>query len=532
MGYITKDIAIIDEPKIVSLAGAPNFVTFASKAAAKTYIDVDIKINVTQATPDIPVRTVLRVYEAGGTLHEFHGTADPDEVGGSVFYVSTDPADTAENLREALVANAWINANFEVRIPSSWTGGNVANGDTVNIKGKGAGADFRLNITAPNNVASSAYAITWTSNNSTDGDTLKGNASTVEVELDIYENPDTFLGGDDRPLDEAKLGSRTITMQKTYAGAPIWFDVNGPFSKYGGYNLPASAGWFDTGTAKAFRFIAKIRSVNSFNFYQSNTLFAINGFSRLSQPVDMTEYVYGDGPFKLLTAAPTVPYVKGQKAYLNFIYSDAQRGQPSPTYPQITVAYRAFSRAGNYLGSLQRQATTGASLSVVNSVVLELDTVLGAYPLAGEIRAGIAQDGVTVSNEMSFHILPECLHDLQQFTFLNKWGGWEVFNFDAGQRQEVRRSSENYFKTTTPDSVGGPEHTYRVDIDEAFTVEGAPVTDEVAEWLKEFAGSPVVLDAQGRFVLIEDFTLNISDASENMHVPVLKYRLNDTFTND
>lgn len=530
MGYITKDIATIDEPKIVSLAGSPNFVTFASKAAAKTYIDVDIKVVATPATPI--ERTLLRVYEAGGTLHEFRGTTDPDEVGGSVFYVSADPSDTAENLREALVANPWMDANFEVRIPSNWNGAAVTNGDTLNIRGKGAGADFRLNITAPNNVGSSAYVITWASNNSTNGDTIKGDASTVEIELDVYENPDVFLGADDRPLDEARLGSKTITMQKTYAGSPVWFDVNGPFAKYGGYNLPAASGWFDTGTAKAFRFIAKVRAANSFNFYQSNALFAINGFSRLTQPVDMSEYVYGSGPFKLLSAAPTLPYVRGQKAYLNFIYSDPQRGQASPEYPTIQISYAVFSRAGNYIATVLRGATTGAALSVVNSAVLEIDDVLASYPAAGEIRVGVAQNGVTVSNELSFRIMPDCLHDLREFTFLNKWGGWEVFNFDAGQRQEVRRSSENYFKTTTPDSTGGPEHTYRVDIDEAFTVEGASVTDEVAEWLKEFAGSPVILDAQGRFVLIEDFTLNISDASENMHVPVVKYRLNDTYTND
>lgn len=524
MGYITKDIAIIDEPKIVSLAGSPNFVTFASKAAAKTYIDVDIKVVATPATPI--ERTLLRVYEAGGTLHEFRGTTDPDEVGGSVFYVSAGPSDTAENLREALVANAWIDANFEVRIPSNWNGTEVTNGDTLNIRGKGAGADFRLNITAPNNVGSSAYAITWASNNSTDGDTIKGDNSTVEIELDIYENPDVFLGDDDRPLDEAKLGSKTITMQKTYAGSPVWFDVNGPFAKYGGYNLPAASGWFDTGTVKAFRFVAKVRATNSFNFYHSNVLFAVNGFSRLTQPVDMSEYVTGENVQKLLTNAPTVPYVKGQSAYINFLY------QRPHAVGYIYVLYSVYSRSGKFMGAIQKHDVLVSALHVANSRKLDIDSVLSVYPDAGEVRVGLYSNGAAISNTLNFRIVPECLHDLREFTFLNKLGGWDVFNFDAGQRQEVRRSSESYFKTTTPDSTGGPEHTYRVDIDEAFTVEGAPVTDEVAEWLKEFAASPVILDAQGRFVLIEDFTLNISDASENMHVPVVKYRLNDTYTND
>lgn len=531
MGYITRNIAEISEPKIVSLAGSPNFVQFASKPAAKTYIDVDVKITVLPTTPTPETRSILRVYEANGTLHEFHGTTDVDKVGGSVFFISPITSDTAENLREALLANAWIDANFEVRIPSVWTGAEVANGDTINIKGKGAGEDFRLNITAPFNSANSAYVITWTSNTSVDGDTIKGNASTVEIELDIYENPDVFLGADDRPINEDKLGAKTVTMQKTYAGDPLFFDVNALFSKYGNYNAPTT-GWFNTGTAKAFRFIAKIRSFNSFNFYQSNTLFAINGYSRLSDPVDMSDYIYGSGTFNLLSAAPQLPYVRGQAAYLNFIYADPQRGQAAPVYPNISVGYAVYSRAGNYIATVQRQTTTGATLYVVNSVKLQIDAVLDLYPTAGQIKVGIMQDGVLISTQLDFRILPECLHDLREFTFLNKWGGWEVFNFDAGERQEIRRTAETYFKTNTPTSKGGPEHVYSVALDDTYTVEGAPVNDEVAEWLKEFAASSVIFDSEGRQILIEEFTLPITDTSQNMQVPTLKYRFNDTYTND
>lgn len=527
MGYITKDIATITEPKIVSLAGSPNFVQFASKAAAKTYIDVDIKVVVTPATPTPAVRSVLRVYEANGTLHEFHGTTDPEEVGGSVFFISADVTDTAENLRQALVANAWLDANFEVRIASVWTGAAVANGDTINIKGKGAGEDFRLNVTAPNNVANSAYVITWASNTSNDGDTIKGNASTVEIELDVYENPDVFLGEDDRPIDEAKLGVKTVTLQKTYAGSPVWFDLNGLFSKYGGYNIPSASGWFDTGTVQAFRFIAKVRAINSFNFYQSNALFTLNGFTRLTQPVDLSEYIMGENIIKLLSNAPDgQPYVSGQKAYLNFIYSGPRTGA------YISVRYNAFSRSGKFLGSIQKHDIADTSLYVVNTVRLVLDDILAIFPSAGEIRVGLIRNGAALSYETSYRIMPECLHDLREFTFLNKLGGWDVFNFDADEKQDIKRSAETYYKTTTPTSTGGPEHVYSVDVEDTFTIEGAPVRDEVAEWLKELAASHVILDAQGRQILIEDFMLSIAAGSENMQVPTIKYRLNDTYTNE
>lgn len=528
MGYITKDIAQITEPKVVSLAGAPNFVQFASKAAAKTYIDVDVTVNATQDTPI--ARTTLRVYEANGTVHEFHGTTDPEAVGGSTFYVATDPSDTAENLRQALVSNSWMDANFEVRIPSVINGTNIANGRALSIRGKGAGQDFRLNITAPADVANSAYTITWVSDSSTDGDTIKGNASAVELELDVYEDADIFLGADDRPLDEARLGRKTVSLQKTYTGAPVWFDVNALFANYGAYNKPTS-GWFATGTAKVFRFVAKVRSFNSFTFYQSSALFAINGFSRLSEPIDMGAFIYGNGVARPLSAAPTVPYVRGQAAFLNFIYSDPQRGQSAPVYPAISVAYKVLTRGGNFLATVLRQATTGAALFVVNTVRLQLDEVLDLYPTAGEVHVTISQGGADMTEPLKFRILPDCLHELRDFTFLNKWGGWEVFNFDADERRDVSRSAETYNRTNTPQSSGGNEHVYAVSVTDTVTIEGAPVSDAVAEWLMEFAASRVIFDRQGRQIIIEDFTLSVSPTAENMQVPTMKYRLNDTYTN-
>lgn len=532
MGYITKDIAIITEPKIVSLVGSPNFVTFASKAAAKTYIDVDIKIVATPATPSVESRTVLRVYEASGALHEFHGTTDPSKVGGNVFLVASSAADTAENLREALLAVQWIDANFEVRIPSTWTGSEVISGDTLNIKGKGAGAEFRINILAPNNTANSAYAITWTSNTSTDGDTIKGNVAAVEIELDVYENPDTFLGADDRPIDEDKLGRRVLSLQKTYAGAPVWFDVNGAFSKYREYNAPPTSGWFDAGTAKKFRFIAKVKGINNYNFYISNTLFSLNGFARVSAPVNMSDYVYGDSSMLLLTTAPARDYVRGQKAFLNFIYSDPQRGQPAPVYPTLYVRYTLLTRGGNVLAQLDRHAVTGAALSVVNSLVLDIDYILDTYDNVGEVRIGLVQEGAAVSNEIIYNVRPECLHDVTQFVFINSLGGWDAVNFDAPVAENVARSADTYNKTITPQTVGGAENVYTVRVAETFTLEGAPVDDAVAEWLKEFAASPVIFDAAGRQIIIEEFTLAKSDASKNMHTPKLIYRINDTYTNE
>lgn len=529
MGYKTKDIADITEPARVSLAKTSNFVQFASKPSVKTFFDVDIQLTAVPSTPDVSQRTVLRVTDPSGRITEFHGTTVASEVGGSVFYVAQDTADTAENLRQALLNNAWLAANFDIRIPSVWSGSNVANGNTLSIRGKAAGAAFVATVAAPNNAANSAYIITVNSATSTDTDSIKGNADTVEIELDMYEGANVFLGADDRPTDEDKLGTLAVVMQKTYAGQPVWFDVNGPVTQYGPYNLPRE-GWFPTGTVRVFRFVAKVRGINSFTFYQSSALFAITGYTRFSDPVDMTPYIYGAQPLRLLTNAPRVPLAFGQTAYLNFIYSDDRAA--GKTYPPLAPIYRAYSASGNYLGQRVGLVTTGAALAVVNSLRLNFAPILEQHPNAGEIRVALTESGSDISNELRFEVGGECLHKLFEVTFLNKLGGWDVFNFDADPSIELARESETYFKTPRPDLQGGLEHTYDVDIEQRFTVEGPPVSDEVAEWLTELAASPVVLGPDGRQIIIETFTLPRSVANKNMHIPAMQYRINDTYTND
>lgn len=532
MGYITRDIAQIGEPATLSLARSSNFVTFASKANSKTYIDVDIKVNAVPTTPDLENRTVLRVLEPNGTVHEFKGTTDASKVGGSVFFISTDVTDTAENLRQALTGINWIDANFNVRVPSVWTGSSVANGSTLSIVGRGAGAEFRLNVVAPNNLSNSAYLITWNSNTSNDGDTIKGNAATVEIELDVYEGADVFLGADDRPTDESKLGIKTITLQKTYSGAPVWFDVNGPFTQYGIFNLPSS-GWFNTGTLRVFRFVAKVKGINSFTFYQSNALFVLNGFARFAEPVDMSAYIFGKaGPAKLLSNAPTVPIVEGQSAYLNFIYADPQRGVAGVTYPTINIAYKAFSTSGKYLGRFLGAATTGASLHVVNTYKLDFSNILTLFPFAGQIRVALVMAGKDMTEEQAFDVVSSCLHDKAAVSFINKLGGWDMFNFDAEPVQEVQREVDTYDKTPTPTLIGGPEQVYSATVDDTYTLTSSPVSTEVAEWLKELAASHTVLDQDGRVIIITGYSSTISPSDNGMHVVTINYRFNDNYSND
>lgn len=531
MGFVSKDIAIITEPDIVTLSAVPNFVQFASKPAIKTYLEVNIQINVTSSTPgDIPSLTLISITDASGVIHNYRGTINVEEVGGSTFYVSSETSDTAENLRQVLLADKWFSANYEVVIPFIWQNENPTNGSVLNIKSKGAGTDFNITIEAPNNTGNIAYTFTWVNQTSINDDSISGEASTAEIDLDIYTDPNVFLGQDDRPITPERLGTYATTLQKTYAGAPAWFELNALFSQYGGYNRPSgTSGWFDTGTWRTYRFTAKVKALNSFYFYQSNALYVLNGYGHASEGLDLSQYVYNDNTIKLLTNKPRTPYIRGQNEYLNFIFSDPQRGESQPVNFTLRIAYRAYTTGDNYLGTVYDHENTRADFTIVNTCQLDIDTVLDQYPTAGIVRVALARGTTLVSNDLEYTIRPECLHTLRQFSFINRLGGWDAFNFDAGIKDEIKPSVETYNKTLTPSYQKGDsvETVYNTTLANTFTIEGTPVTDEVAAWLKELAAARVILDNDGNYIIIEDFTLQVTSANKNMQKPTIKYRLSE-----
>lgn len=646
MGYISKDIAVITEPKQVTLSASPNFVQFASKPAAKTYLELNIEIRIKQTSYDftlpngfydlnvptlsggfvasetwrrsnIPVSqgqkfkitsripltgsaslALIHFYDAGGdlvsyigrggvstieyyhnfevtipsgvstmvvhcigsyadnakivrvdnlensskititapdgTVHNFEGTTEVDAVGGNIFYISTDTSDTAENIRQALLADPWLNANFEILIPFVWQGGNVSNGNVINIKSKGAGDDYEFTLTAPNNVGNSAYLITWVRTTSTNNDSISGEASTAEIDVDVYIDPDVFLGQDDRPINPEKIGTYLTTLSKTYAGTPVWFELNALFNQYPKYNLPTGlSGWFNTGTVSVYRFVAKVKAINSFVFYQSNALYVVNGYGRVSDNLDLQDYVYEAGSVKLLTNKPKTPYVRGQREYLNFIFKDTQRDVSEPIDFSLQIVYRAYSTAGDYLGTIYDHQKARATFNIANTCVLNIDQVLNEFPTAGLVKVALARGTAIVSNDLEYEIRPECLHVLNAFTFLNRLGGWDAFNFDAETQDEIKPENETYNKTLTPAFTKGDslETVYATSLSNTLTIEGAPVSNEVAEWLKELAAARVVLDKDGNYVIIEDFTLKQTGATSNQHVPTIKYRLSENYTN-
>lgn len=534
MGYVTKDIAIITEPDIVSLSGVPNFTIFASKPSERTLIDVNIEVvyNINDSEDITDIIFTIPSFEPV----TFRGTRNPNLVTSTVFYLDDDRSQTAANLQRVILNNDILSSAFEVTIPFVWQGGTPHNGHIIHIRGKSAGDSYDLTIGKPNDPDDNAYIITWINADSHNGDSISGESQTAEIELDVYTNTGIFLGEEDRPINPDRIGSYTASLQKNYyTQIPVWFDSNTLFSQYARYNRPAGEGWFDTGTIQDYRFIAKVNGDYYSNpFYISNVLYSLYGSMRISDDINMDDYVYDGKTIKLLTNKPTTAYVRGQKTYLNFLFSDPQRSIGDADNFSLRVVYNVFTAGEKYLGTVYQGERQRSGFSIVNTYVLDIDSVIDQYPQAGIVRVGLARGAAIVSNMMEFIIRPDCLHTGRWFSFLNRLGGWDSFNFDADITEEVDHTLETYTKTVTPFFSRGEsiESVYQSNVSESFEIEGAPVKDDVARWLKEFASSKAILDSEGNYIILEGFTLSIDPDRKNMQRPSITYRLSEPYSNE
>lgn len=510
MGYILKDIANITEPARISLSGLPNFIRLASKTVGGTRYQVRV-------VPTSPSAITVTVQDGEGGIRVLTGTTDPEAVEGSVFFIAADPLETAENLKAALLNNAYISANYDVYADIAWSGG----APTVNgvvIQAKDMGAEFNLTVTG---AGAAVTAITT----GTVNDTIRGSEPVVEVAVDLYKEDASQYIRTTPPA--GSLGAPIITLSKSYNGLPIWFDLNGIAAQNLVFTPPtANTGvWFDTGTLVAYRALVRKGNYTQTPIYISEVLYALTGYGQLEDPREMLPYAYTAAPVQTLTEKPTTPYVLGQREYITFLLGAPLVGKT------IGILQRAYNGAGAYLGGQTIATTATSSLHGVNSCAFDFNDLLAAYPAAVKVSATLVLNGAVISQPQEYDVRPDCLHIQNEFYFLNRLGGWDTFNFDAATSEENKPTGETFLRTVTPDyaAAQGVEGTYLADVETVKTVQGAPVGEDVAEWLKQLLAAKVIIDMEGRRVLIEDFTLRTT--AGDFVAPVIKYRLSETYTN-
>lgn len=510
MGYILKDIANILEPARLSLSGLPNFIQLSSKTASGTAYQSRI-------TPTSATAISISLTDTDGGVRVITGTTDPEEVGAGVFFISSDLLERAENIKQALIEDPYIAANYNVFSDVSWNAG-APSVNGVIVQALANGAEFNLAVTA---TGATVTSITTGASS----DTLKGEAPIVEIYVDLYrEEVGSFLGNSD---PAGSLGIPAITLSKSYNGAPVWFDLNGIVAQKLDFNTPSSdvGAWFDAGTVTAYRAMVRRGGYTNTPIYISDKLYALTGYGEVEEKIQLDDYAYKVAPIKLLTQRPVLPYIQGQREYITFLLGAPLTGK------QVSILLRAYDGAGNFLASLQVGSVNTSQLNGVNCCAFNFDELMAENPTAVKLTAALTVRGALISNVVEYSVRPECLHKSKPFYFINRLGGWETFNFDGSTVEEVKPENASYSRTVTPeyDKAHGVEGLYYADIGSTYTVQGAPVSYEVAEWLKQMAAAKVVLDEEGRRVIVEDVTLRLSEGQTT--IPVIKYRLSETYTN-
>ena len=533
MGYISKNIAKITDPKRLSLAGQPNFFQIESlDGVEKILLTIDITVNI---APTDPVSSSqLRVLDSKSNLiYSISGTTVLNNAGGSVYYISDEKAETAENIRQALLNDKWIASMFEINVPIYFEEGNPVAENKVCLKSRDAGSSYNIRILSSDK---QAFIITQTpEGGSVKYDSISGEESTACIEIDVYEDTGIAMGSDDRPFDSEKMGKHFLSLQKNYAGEALWFELNALLSKKRSYNLPPKeieTGWFGTGTIKDYRFTAKIKGKNSFPFYYSNVLYVLNGYGYPLEPIDLTPYIFDNtGVITLLSNKPRSVYLKGETEFLNFIFSDPEKGiELEENEYQIGVGCNLFDADGKHITAINEanSAIARTGLQMVNTCQFDPSPLLEQYPEAVRIELFLLRNDIAISLPLTLDILPECLHRLNRFTFLNKLGGWDSFNADAEIVVENKHTHTTFNKTLIPGMKKGNslETIYNKEIKQTYSLETPALDLATRIWLQELAASPVILDPGGNYIIIEEFKLPLSEEKETFS---MKYRITEKY---
>ena len=534
MGYVSKDIAVITEPSEVSLAGSHNFAVFESLPGNSSPLIINIEVLLNNTWANVERESVIHITERDGTAHIFTGTLDEAHVGVGVYFISALPSDTAENLRLCMLGDEWVRNHFDITLPMAWSGTNPVNGNVLRFASRGTGRTFNVTLKAVNDPAGVAIKLLPQTPVSVTGDSIRGDETSVTMELDVYTGASLNMGDDDAPVEDWQIGRYVTTLSKTYTGRSVWFDLNALFATFNDFTPPSSGFGWSWSEMKNYRFAARVRGINSGVFFWSGLLWVINGYGRPTAPDNMGEYVYDMSAFKFLTSKPRTRYIYGQREYLSFLRRDTERSLPEAINFDVSVEMCAYSQGNRLLGSLQTLNTGRLNLRTLNTIALDLDGIIDIYDNISHITVQLLQNGTGVSNIIEYQVVTDCGAPSFPVVFLNRFGGWDTFNFIASPESDVKPRYDNSRSTVTPafQTYDAVEEASNVELNDTYTITGAVVPDDVAEWLKQLPTSKVIYTSERRRIVIDEFTLRVEAGSPDRNTPHMKFRYSDKFRND
>ena len=568
MGYfINKEIASVNKPNKVTLAHNPHFLQFGSvKSSQGTKVAFSLTVENTDL-PGLEEGTVKLsfVEKKSNEEHIFSGTLDANKVNASTFLIvksgdeinerkekataQTARIITAQNLQACLMQNSYLLNNFEISC-GLFVGYNdqVHSDNTIVITAKGLGAVYDINLTIS---PETGFINKQYTQSVIDGyDSIDYNSGNYRIELDIYTDTGVFLGEEDT-LNEANKGRYLTTLSKAYHEGRIWFDLNALFGKRTDYSdrFITASDWCNAGTISDFRIIGKRNNgTNHQAFYSSEVLYVVNGYDYTLNENNLDKYIfdvvnYNGEKVKPLTNHPRLPHIKGQKHFFNFILKDEVHNLSIPGFdvPQseIGLIYRFYTQSGVFVDSKECFVKQQKEFDMVNTIELQLDALIGEAEARtgktiGRVDVVLSNNGNEASDAVSFNVLPALSYRLNDFAFLNRLGGWDVFNFGGEESVDFKVTADTYYATLMPGyaTYNRIESVAQKNVTEQLIAKTQPVEREIVEWLRELSASPAVYELMSkRYVIVDDFALKYNSSDDLFQVE-MKYHYSDSFNSE
>lgn len=594
MGYITRPLVSdkFSPHSQVSLSGLSNFLKLDVERSGGEDKGIEIKITVKKSNFTRPTgngsdekylipqtRFVITEKKDTSQKHTFQGTYDDSRVSDTVFrLVENDKAAVAENIRACLLRNSFFRARFDISIPLQKTEKGLANGETIIIKSLGAGElyEFTFEDEKENPLYDPDFLkIEGDPRHSTNHDPIDAGMGNVDIEAEVYTETGIFLGEDDSPLSRDTLGKHVATMSKAYFGQPIWFDVNALMNVNKTYSddflrpskLPPNAKeeekeqerirniWMNTGTVNDVRLVMKKYNGSSREtFYHSNVLYAVTGYARTLDKIDLDgEYVFEYEAktkklIKPLTTQPALPHIKGQVQYFNFLFKDPDHNLKGHENDfRLGIRYDVYTQSGKFMLRVvpEESFVPKGKCFMANNILLDIDKVVvqaekeyaekmqipEEYVKAGIVKVSLCCNNRQSSYPLEFRILPECLYKVNDFAFLNSLGGWSSFSFGGESITDSKASANTIYSNHIPGHTVSSriESVFDKEIKETYSVKTLPVDASVAEWLREIASSVAVYElSTRRYIIVDDFNIK-HNTTDNLFTFEMKYHYSDTY---
>ncbi|SHG14300.1 hypothetical protein [Dysgonomonas macrotermitis] len=405
----------------------------------------------------------------------------------------------------------------------------------------------------------------------TSSDSIDGGKGNYRIDLDIYENTKTFLGNSKGEL--CNEGNYLTTLSKAYSGQPLWFDLNTLMNKRAGYSpnfLDNDNTWADTGTISSYRFVAKRSGEGSnLSVYYSYPLYVLKGYDALLKDSDMEQpdnewhyyamnfsQKFNEASFdtgKALTTMQSRTHIKGQEQYFNFIALNINKGpyltvNPPRTLPTFCLHYKLYTQSGNFITEYTSHEMNEKEFYSVNTARLDLDRFLPTAPNQAGTERPVGRIDVClsvshydenyninipltpVSAPLTFRILPENLHTVNNFAFLNRLGGWDTMNFGGTASTDFKTTASTIFKTLQPQAkpYAEVESVVARSVQEQIVAQTSPVTYEVVEWLRQMSASPAVYELRTkRYIVVDEMNLKYNTTDDLFQIE-MKYHYTDS----